>query len=239
MIESSFENGKKRIGRKRLPKEKRRSEILAAAERVFSVRGYEAATIAEVAGLADTAEGNVYRYFETKRELLAQVISNWYEATILELEQKTREIPDARDRLEFLIRYHIRALKHNPGLLGLIIREVRTQNDAYEAIIGNLNRRYTGFLSQAVRDGIETGAFRRDIPASLVRDMIFGCIEHNTWRYLAVSQTSEIDVEEMTERILAVIRSGIELPTDARTREDFKRQLGNHVDQIGVLLKKI
>lgn len=239
MVSTSTANGKKRGARKRLPKEKRRNEILAAAERVFSMRGYEAATIAEVAGFAETAEGNVYRYFETKRDLLAQVISNWYEATIRELAERTGDMPDPRERLEYLVRYHVRALKYNPGLLGLIIREVRTHNDAYEAIIGSLNRRYTGFLSQAIRDGVEAGLFRRDISVSLVRDMVFGSIEHNTWRYVSLSQTANINEVELTERILAVVCAGIQVPVDERDRAQIMQQIGDHVDRIGALLKKI
>lgn len=229
----------KRKGRKRLPRETRRNEILAAAKVVFSMRGYEAATIAEVAASAGTVEGNVYRYFETKRDLLATVISNWYEATIVELESETNQIKGARERLRFLIHYHILALKENPGLLGLIIREVRTHNDAYESIIGGLNRRYTGFLSQAIRDGIDEGVFRANIQVPLVRDMIFGCIEHHTWRYISMANTADMDVESMTERLLSVIREGIETEANSNDRQKYKRLARERVDEIREMLEKM
>ena len=86
MVNELSAGGEERKTRVRLPKNRRRNQILDAAEEVFSDRGYEVATIAEVAVLAGTAEGNVYRYFETKRDLLASVIARWYEAAIAELD---------------------------------------------------------------------------------------------------------------------------------------------------------
>jgi len=52
---------------------RRRAEILAAAARAFSENGYAATTIAQIAEAADLAEGTLYNYFPSKRDLLLAV----------------------------------------------------------------------------------------------------------------------------------------------------------------------
>ena len=45
----------------RLPREKREADILAAARAVFRLRGYENASISEIAERAGVVEGSIYR----------------------------------------------------------------------------------------------------------------------------------------------------------------------------------
>ena len=47
----------------------RRSQLLAAARSVFAERGYEGATVADIAGEAGVAVGSVYTYFGSKSEI--------------------------------------------------------------------------------------------------------------------------------------------------------------------------
>ncbi|MCA9850583.1 MAG: TetR/AcrR family transcriptional regulator, partial [Dehalococcoidia bacterium] len=51
--------------------EERRQEILDAARRVFVEKGYDNATMNDIAAAADVSAGSIYRYFENKRDLIA------------------------------------------------------------------------------------------------------------------------------------------------------------------------
>lgn len=55
----------KREGRK----DRRREEILEAAERVFAEKGYHEAGIADIAGPLGLGHGTVYRYFKNKHDI--------------------------------------------------------------------------------------------------------------------------------------------------------------------------
>jgi AcrR family transcriptional regulator len=52
----------------------RRSEIVKAAYRVLSERGYEATSIKDIAKAADIAPGLIHYYFATKEDLLVAVV---------------------------------------------------------------------------------------------------------------------------------------------------------------------
>lgn len=55
--------------RKRREREQRRSQILEAAKKVFSLKGFNSATMEEIAGVAELSPGTLYIYFKNKEEL--------------------------------------------------------------------------------------------------------------------------------------------------------------------------
>jgi TetR/AcrR family transcriptional regulator len=57
------------IERKEREKEQRRSDILDAAEKVFFKKGFEQATMDDVATQAELSKGTIYLYFKSKEEL--------------------------------------------------------------------------------------------------------------------------------------------------------------------------
>ena len=55
--------------RKRREREQRRDQILKAAKKVFSFKGFNRATMEEIAGEAELSPGTLYIYFKNKEEL--------------------------------------------------------------------------------------------------------------------------------------------------------------------------
>jgi AcrR family transcriptional regulator len=68
---SSRKERKERITRMR------KQQILDAALKVFSEKGFEEATNADIAEIAGIAPGTIYNYFHSKRELLVEVVNNF------------------------------------------------------------------------------------------------------------------------------------------------------------------
>ncbi len=65
-----------RTPKKRVAVQAREQQILEAARDVFFKKGFAMATTAEIAGRAGIAEGTIYNYFPTKRELFISVIKD-------------------------------------------------------------------------------------------------------------------------------------------------------------------
>jgi AcrR family transcriptional regulator len=79
--------------RKKREKEKRRQEIMVAARRVFSARGYECATMEDIAREAELSPGTLYLYFRNKDELYASLSIRVLHYMNVRLEH-VMEIPD-------------------------------------------------------------------------------------------------------------------------------------------------
>jgi AcrR family transcriptional regulator len=64
----------------------RPAEILEAAATVFAQQGYDRATTREIAALAGVSEGTLYRYFDSKRDILLAVIDQTGESWMHDLD---------------------------------------------------------------------------------------------------------------------------------------------------------
>ncbi|MBK7863857.1 MAG: TetR/AcrR family transcriptional regulator [Archangiaceae bacterium] len=64
------------------PKAAVREAVLSAAARVFCAKGFDAATMPEIARAAGTATGNLYRYFPSKAALYEAVLPRSFVAQV-------------------------------------------------------------------------------------------------------------------------------------------------------------
>ncbi len=183
-------------------------QILDVARERFGDDGYDATSVAEIARRVGVVEGAIYRHFPSKRDLLHQVIRSFYEPLIESATAGVAAIDSPRERVRFLIRRQLEAMAHDPLLCRLIISEARSFDDYYESEVAQLSRRYTSLFVEAYREGVTRGIFRDDVPAGLVRDLVYGSIEHLAWS--ALSGHRSIDLDLTTDQLFSVVCGGIE-----------------------------
>jgi TetR/AcrR family transcriptional regulator, fatty acid metabolism regulator protein len=182
--------------------------FLDAAQRLFADLGYDATSVAAIAREVGVVEGALYRHFPSKRDLLHRVIAAFYEPLIASAIDGLADITSPIDQVRFLIRRQLEAMTEDPQLCRLIISEARSFDDYYDSEVAALSRRYTSLLTTAFSEGVEQGVFRDDISPHLVRDLIYGSIEHLTWS--AISGHRSVDIEATTAQLVAVVSSGIQ-----------------------------
>lgn len=191
----------------RLGREARVEGILDAARQVFCERGYEHAAVSEIAARLGVAEGTVFKYFETKRELLVRVLEHWYEDMFGDYARDLAGVTGPRARLRFLVWRHLRSVKENPQLCRLMFREVRAGQDYPGSRLHAMNRRYTELLVSVMREGVKAGEFRDDVALPLLRDLVYGGIEHHAWNYL--SGRGGLDIDAIADQITATLCEGL------------------------------
>lgn len=203
----------------RLAREERIDDILAVAREVFAERGYDGTTVSEIAERIGVVEGTVFKYFETKRQLLLKVIESWYEGLVFESSRDLAGITGTRQRLRFLIWRHLRAIRDDAPLSRLMFSEVRSKEDYYHSPLHEMNRRYTRLLTDVVQEGISAGEFRSDIPLALIRDVVYGGLEHHTWNYLRGH--GRLEIEAIADQLTQLLCDGLAArrPTDDLRRE--------------------
>ena len=157
-----------------MPRDRRISDIGAAAREVFCERGFEAASTAEIAARAGVSEGTLYKYFENKRDLLIKVLESWYQSMLSDYASQLESIPGARNKIYYIVSRHLRSLKENADLARLSYHEVRHSGDYYESKIYEFNREYTQVFVETCREGIRNAELRADVPVGLLRDLILG-----------------------------------------------------------------
>jgi AcrR family transcriptional regulator len=204
---------------RRRPKAERVREILAAARQVFSEHGYEAASVSAIARRAGVVEGTLYKHFTSKRDLLYHVMREFYESLIADVESGLRAVRGTPNRLRFIIGRHLQAFSADRGLCRLLFREIRPDGELYHSAIEELNRRYTRAALHAIEEGIESGELRADIAPAMVRNMIYGGIEHVVWRF--VFRGGRLDVDRLADDLTHAVLHGI--VAAARPTDDVQR----------------
>jgi TetR/AcrR family fatty acid metabolism transcriptional regulator len=191
----------------RLPRERRVADIMEAAKLVFAKKGYDAALISEIAELAGVVEGTIYRYFENKRDLLIKVIERWYEQMLSEEDEQLAGIRGTWNRLRYVIWQHLKSIHEEPALSRLVFMELRPDPNYRSSAVFELNRNYTRRATEIVRSAAAQGEFRADVSLQLVRDMIYGCVEHHTWAYLRGE--GDFPVDATADAITDIIYRGL------------------------------
>lgn len=181
--------------------------ILAAASRAFAKKGYEPTSITEIARAADVSEGLIYKYFASKRDLLEQVLQAFYERTIEDLGAKVAGGKGFSEQLYILISQHLSTFVAERNLCRLFISQVRTASDYRGSAIEQLNRRYTSILVKMVDDAVASGEIQREVDPRLVRDMLFGAIEHSAWRHTIASHP--LDVPGLARTMTDIFLTGL------------------------------
>ncbi len=190
--------------RSRRPRHERVAEIMSAARDVFRSHGYEDAAMAEIASRAGVVEGAIYRFFESKRDLLIQVICSWYQEVMVTYERGLAERTGVRERLRFAIWHHLECIHNSPELINLFFGLVRLHPSYLGSELFQLNKRYAGRIHDVLREGIESGEIREDAPLRMATNIIFGAVEQETWAYRIGLREfdSEAVADELTDMVL-------------------------------------
>src|ERR1700722_15681524 len=84
-----------------------RQEILRTAARLFQQRGYDATSMNDVAASLKLSKGGLYHHFQSKDEILFEIMDHAMEITEERVLAPVRIIADPEERLRALIRLHM------------------------------------------------------------------------------------------------------------------------------------
>ncbi|HEX6803300.1 MAG TPA: TetR/AcrR family transcriptional regulator [Terriglobales bacterium] len=84
-----------------------RQEILRAAARLFQQQGYDATSMNDVAAALKLSKGGLYHHFQSKDEILFNLMNHAMDITEENVLKPVMAIPDPEQRLRSLIRRHI------------------------------------------------------------------------------------------------------------------------------------
>lgn len=212
----------------RLSPEERTAGILEAARAVFAERGFSDTVMSEIAERAGVVEGSIYRYFRNKRDLMFRMAENWFEEMIKDDESTLNAISGARNQLRFIVHRHLQSIHSHPDLSRLVFQYLRPEADYRDTKLFTLNREYTARVIDVVKFGMQTGEIRQGISPALVRDVIFGSIEHRTWAFLRYE--GDFDVEQLADDVVTLVWDGLAGPS-------APTNIGDSLDRIEALLK--
>ena len=84
-----------------------RQEILRASARLFQEQGYDGTSMNDVAAALKLSKGGLYHHFQSKDEILFNLMNHAMDITEERVINRVKAIPDPEERLRMLIKLHI------------------------------------------------------------------------------------------------------------------------------------
>jgi AcrR family transcriptional regulator len=159
--------------RKEREKERRKQQIIVAAKRVFSKKGFNKATMEDIAKESELSPGTLYLYFKNKEELYASLSLRILYFQNIRVEQvirekdtdpetKLRHLMDAMfdvyefDPLVIINMFHLQSSETLKNLSTELLLEIKAVN---HQVLNN--------VASIFQDGIDQGLFVQEHPVAL------------------------------------------------------------------------
>ena len=184
-----------------------KQKIAQAMRDLLEERAFETITIAKIAAKAGVTEGLLYKYFRDKRDLLHHVLEGHYEEFIAGLERDLQGIDGALNKLRKIIWVSIERYANHKVFARIIMLETRNSAKYFDTQAYALVRQFIGIVDDVIKEGIDAGDIRADLPPAFIRNAIFGAIEHSCLRRVIFNEA--VSTNETASVIADLIFNGI------------------------------
>lgn len=202
-------------------------KILKSAIRIFSEKGFSASTTSEIAKDAGVAEGTIFRYFKTKKDILRGILIQGINLVstkiIMEGVEKIFGESDRKD-----LRLIIRELIYDRLTLvdtffpvaRVIMTEAIFHEDVREAIYQNIIVKALDVFRQFYGKMADKGMLRQDVDPDLIfRTILFNIAGLIAQRKLFGDKFSPEELDVEIDRMLDVLLNGIAPANTGNQRE--------------------
>jgi len=186
-----------------------RNQILDAAKRVITQKGFHGSTMEDIAKAAGVAKGTSYLYFKSKVQLYLAVME--------------REFDYITSCFEEIIKSRIPVLKKIEGIISFLIEYMKENRDfvfslMYEPPLikmnkGVLHKRYRSKVDnirhkflEVIEEGIRRGEIIKEDP-EILADVILGAIIEPVIQFVIHKKTGDIDSLKLP--IMNILTKGI------------------------------
>jgi AcrR family transcriptional regulator len=151
--------------------QKTHDRILESAEHLFAIQGYERTTTKQLAEASHVAEGTLFRHFDSKKSILAAVLSAGWNTLLNDLLATLCEVSDYQDMVA-LLRHRLQDFRQHADLVKVCLTQTSFHPDLCESIQRERLRQMQEVLEAFVQTGIDRGFYRPLNPASVAQVML-------------------------------------------------------------------
>ncbi len=158
---------------------KRQWQILEAAIKVFSEKGFEASRTSEIAKTAQVAEGTIFRYYRTKKDLLLGLLMplmvNFFRPMLflsIERIMENQEDKPLEEVFKQLYLDRLALVRKNFPLIKTVLIESSYHPELLQPLQEEIGPKITPMVDEFMRANVDSGVFRQLDPRLLTRTTV-------------------------------------------------------------------
>lgn len=189
-------------------REERKTQILTAATKVFTERGFAEARMDDIVAESGLSKGTLYWYFESKDAIIISILDHIFDYETSQIQERLAGVDSAQMKFEIFIETMIKDIERIKPLMPIFF-EFWSLSVRKETINRAIKRYYQSFfdlIEPIIEQGIERGEF---LPVDVREAAVaIGAVYEGTiLLYVYFSDT--IDIEKQFRTNLNLILEGI------------------------------
>ena len=193
--------------------------ILNAAEKVFAENGFYKARVAEIAKLAEVAEGTVYEYFGNKENLLLSISNRHFSKVIHDLPE-VFEIKNPVRKLRRFTEYYFSAFSSKRDFLKVFLIQIQLSRNFYLTKQMDFFVNFLTAIEQIVEEGISAGCFRKEVSPRMFRNMFIGTFNNLAFRWFVLHKDRPVDMMQKINEVINLLSFAVLDPS--RSLDEIK-----------------
>lgn len=159
-----------------------KEKIQNAALKLFSEKGFNGATTSEIAGEAGVAEGTIFRYFPTKKDLLMGVVNPVIVESLRDVIEKTKH-SSPQEFLEAVLYNRLGLISQNIELVKIIVSEIQFHPEIKEKFLTEIVLPAIDLMQDYYKEQQQKGVLR-DIDTEISVRVFVGMVAvFVIWKY--------------------------------------------------------
>src|SRR6266567_907463 len=181
-------------------------DIVSAAAKVFRTKGYQAATVRDIADEVGILKGSLYHDFDSKEELLYLVVKEPIAQMFRTIAEIAAAEGGAAEKLTRAISAHLEAFdRHYPHLF-VYLREREAVKRRFREMIGFSPKEYERCWQRILQEGVDEGEFRPDLDIQVASYGLLGMLN---WSYKWYDPQGRLSVQEVAAEFTSLALAGI------------------------------
>jgi AcrR family transcriptional regulator len=152
-------------------------QVLSSAARLFTTKGYDGASMRDLAAEVDIRPSSLYHHFPSKQHILFEICYGFQRDFNLEVVPELRADRPPAPAIRDAIRKHVEFSRRRWPEVLVNMRERRSLPPEQQASINALRRQYRDALAAVIERGVKEGVFGvpdAKLASMLILDMVNG-----------------------------------------------------------------
>ena len=192
-----------------LPKEERKSQIMDAAMKVITLKGFSNARMDDIVNEAGLSKGAIYHHYAGKKELFLALIDHWETQTFPDFYSGNAKDRSASDTLRTFANKIVKVFKTRSYVFQAEVEfwSLANQDDEVRIRSQELYEKIINLFELVIKKGIRQGEFLQ-VDSRITAIYILSAFQGINW--FCIFKDDKINAEEYIKKSIEFILNGLE-----------------------------